>query len=228
MRKARLLLLIACVLLWPSSAHASFWGWLEQMSGPGPFGGGDLAFTFLCNRGEDGFGSCWPGLTSGTKDHAATKRHPITGTVVLKFGWYGSSEEDPRFRDLPATDADNFGSVRVSPVSVLYLFRHGAFDFGAGAGFWRISASSGAEFPAFFKFALTPANVALSPLALRPKWKDAEWTHFLRLEVDTAFIPAGFKGSEFNNTRTTFKVDHEFLTRASIVIDGGQLLSLIK
>ena len=42
MTRTRLLLMLIAVLLWPTQAHAArgFWGWLEELSGPGPFKGG--------------------------------------------------------------------------------------------------------------------------------------------------------------------------------------------
>src|SRR4051794_30183748 len=216
MRKARLLVLIACVLLWPTAAHANFWGWLEQMSGPGPFSpsGPEISVAFLCNRGPDGFGNCW----------SVKEQHPILGRFVLRFGRFTSDDKDSRFSDLPSTDPDNLGSVRVSPVAVLYLVRRGPFDFGGGGGFWRVGTGSGARFPAFYRFTV-PVSAAISPFALRPKWRTAEWTRSFRFEVGGDYVPSGFKGSDFNNTRTTFNEPHEFLTRAAFVIDGLALLS---
>ena len=42
MTRTRLpLLIMIVVLMWPTPAHAArgFWGWLEELSGPGPFKG---------------------------------------------------------------------------------------------------------------------------------------------------------------------------------------------
>src|SRR5262245_19760436 len=120
MKKTRLLVLVAALALWPSAARASWWSWLEELSGPGPFTGGviSVALAWLAN-GERV--NCWD-------------RKKVKQTVVVRFGWFDSGDH-PRFRDLPPTDADNRDKVRVFPLSGLYLFRpHRSIDIGPGAG----------------------------------------------------------------------------------------------
>ena len=44
MRVARVLAVLTMVTFWSTPAHAarSWWGWLEELSGPGPFHGDDV------------------------------------------------------------------------------------------------------------------------------------------------------------------------------------------
>lgn len=216
MRKAQLFVLVALVVLWPSSAYAerSFWGWLEELSGPGPFRGTDIPITLLCDYGK-GLGNCW----------RVHKEETVKRTLSFKIGRFTSDDKDPRFKDLPATDTDNRGTVTVVPVTVLYLFRQGPLDLGPGAGLWRVS---GDGFPAFYKLALTPISASFSPFALikneARKGDTVRWAHVLRFELDTTFVPQGFKGSDFKNTRTKFDSGPEFLTRGVIVIDVGAII----
>ena len=223
MKRAQVIAVLTLVLLCPRPAFAgrSFWGWLEEMSGPGPFRGTDVTFTVLCDYGPRRLHSC-SRLPPTTVDRDAT--HPIVGTLVVKIGRYTSSENDPRFKDRPLSEENNQGKVLVRPLSVIYMARRGPFDFGPGIGVWRISADSGADFPAFTKLVLTPMTAAVSPLALVPDWKNRLWARALRLEVDTSYVVGGFSADNFKNSHTTFKAPHEFLTRAAIVVDLGALL----
>jgi hypothetical protein len=216
MRNVRLLMIVAVFALYPADAHAArgFWGWLEELSGPGPFKGDlpVLSVPIGCVR-DDGHNlpNCW----------SRSDKH-IRRVIAVRFGSFTSESDRPRFDDLPAGDPDNSGEVHVRALSALYLFRvHPAVDVGAGIGFMRVS---GDGFDAFSRLTLTPASVSVSPFALRPSWAYNRYAHILRIEVDTSFVPQGFKGSDFGNTRTRFDSGPEFLTRVATVIDLSVLI----
>jgi hypothetical protein len=59
---------------------------------------------------------------------------------------------------------------------------------------------------------------------LKPSWHYNRYAHIFRIEVDTSFVPQGFKGREFGNTRTRFSSGPEFLTRVATVIDLSALI----
>lgn len=206
MRKARLILFVVAVGLWPATAHAGWWAWLEELSGPGPFKGEVFSFTIACAR-QDAFKACPAGDNNTWK------------TIVVRFARF-TSDDGPRFKDLPANDADNRGKVTIVPVTGLYLFRlHKSLDAGPGVGFMRVSGNG---FSPFYRLVLTPVSVSFTPFELLDKG-DSHWKRVLRLELDTSFVPQGFKGSDFDNTRTTFDSGPEFLTRGALVIDLGAL-----
>lgn len=209
MRKLRVMALAIVVALWPSTGHAGFLAWLEELSGPGPFTGEVYSFTIGC-VGTEGFKFCPVG-------DPEFKR-----TIVLRVAWFNSDADTPRFKDLPATDADNQGKVSVLPVSGLYLFRLRPWlDVGPGAGFMRVS---GRGFSPFYRLVLTPMSASFTPFALHEKWQRSPWSQVLRLELDTSFVPQGFTGADFQNSRTSFDSGPEFLTRAAIVVDLGALV----
>ena len=217
MRNARLLIIVALFALWPSDAHAGrgFWGWLEELSGPGPFKGNApvLSVPITCVRDDH---------LKLMNCYSRSDKH-IRQILAVKYGSFASDDDQPRFKDLPATDADNLGEVHVQALSALYLFRvHPAVDVGPGAGFLRLSGSG---FGAFYKLTLTPVNVSVSPFALKPSWHYNKYAHILRIEVDTSFVPQGFKGRDFGNDRTRFDSGPEFLTRIATVIDLSALIS---
>ncbi len=207
-QKVRLIIFVVAVALWPAPAHASFWSWLEELSGPGPFGGYMFSFTVACVQGDQ------------------VKACPVTDRdtpqrIVVRLGRFTSKADRPRFKDLPASDADNQGDVHVMPVSGLWLFRlHRSLEAGPGIGFMRVS---GDGFDAFSKVSLTPLSATFTPFALCKDLAKSRWAYVLRVELDTSYFPQGFKGVDFNNNRTTFDSGPEFLTRAGVVFDVGAL-----
>jgi hypothetical protein len=209
-QKARLIFFVVAVALWPATAHAGFWSWLEELSGPGPFRGYMFSFTVACVR-DDGFNACPVG------DEATRQR------IVVRVGRFTSKEDRARFKDLPANDEDNQEDVHVMPVSGLWMFRlHRSLEAGPGIGFMRVS---GKGFDAFSKVSLTPLSATFTPFALSEELAKSRWAYVVRLELDTSYFPQGFNGADFENTRTNFDSGPEFLTRAGFVLDLGALVS---
>jgi hypothetical protein len=214
MTRARLLLIMTAFLLWPSHAHAAlgFWGWLEELSGPGPFKGGGIIQPVACLDPETHrLKWCW---RTGKEDDVSR----IPRTLMVSFGVF-NSVGGPRFNDLPETDADNQGKVRLLSVTGLYMFRlHRSLDIGPGVGFLRLS---GERFDPFYKLVLTPMNASFAPFVLISK---SRYARILRLELDSLFVPQGFKGADFRNSRTTFDSGPELINRAGVVLDFGALI----
>jgi hypothetical protein len=209
-QRTRMILFVAILATWPSTAHASFWSWLEELSGPGPFGGYMFSFTVACVR-DDTLKAC----PVGNED---TRQ-----TIVVRLGRFTSKADRPRFKDLPASDADNQGDVHVMPVSGLWLFRlHRSLEAGPGIGFMRVSGNG---FDAFSKVSLTPLSATFTPFALNKDLAKSRWAYVVRLELDTSYFPQGFNGTDFNNNRTTFDSGPEFLTRAGFALAVGALFS---
>src|SRR3954468_2909780 len=59
----RVVVLLALLTLWPSAAFAAkgWWGWLEELSGPGPFPGPGGAAPVFCMKESEHVG-CWRGV----------------------------------------------------------------------------------------------------------------------------------------------------------------------
>ena len=167
--------------------------------------------TVACEGGQaTRLGSC-----ADTRRDVSTIRR----TFVIRIGIFDSGD-GPRFNDLPETDADNQGMVRLTAVTGLYLFRlHPSLDIGSGLGFVKLS---GERFDSFYKFVLTPVNASFTPFAL--KWPTSRYARLLRLELDNSFVPKGFTGADFGNSRTRFDSGPEFMTRASFVLDVSSVI----
>jgi hypothetical protein len=218
----RLALLMSAVLLWPTHAHAArgFWGWLEELSGPGPFKGGGVTLPVACLDPETRRLEWCPAIRKPVDESKIPREwSKIPQTVMVSFGVFNSGD-GPRFADLPPNDDDNRGAVRLMSLTGLYVFHVGALEVGPGAGFLRLS---GAGFDPFYKLVLTPVNASLAPLMLASKIT-SRYRRLLRLELDTSFVPQGFKGTDFGNSRTAFDSGPEFITRAAVVVDFGELI----
>jgi hypothetical protein len=232
-RTARLLLFVVVLAGCPSTAHADFLSWLEELSGPGPFRGDMLWVPVACRDRAPAlvdtdepsrWHACLVRVTTD-KEQKSKQKQPVPLLVAVKFGWFRSNN-GPRFKDLPATDPDNQGRVSVLPVSGLFLLRlHRAVDVGAGAGFLRVS---GKGFDPLYRLSLTPISASVTPLALNCAWQEKRWAYIIRAEFETSYIRGGFKGTDFNNTRTSFKSGPEVLTRVGFAIDTGALAGWIR
>ena len=228
MRTARLLLFVVVLAGCPATAHADFLSWLEELSGPGPFHGDMLWVPVMCYDKDQSptWHPCLVRVTTKSEDTIrATKPLPIPIVVAVKVGWLRSND-GPRFKDLPATDPDNQGKVNVLPVSGLFLFRLQRWlDVGFGAGFMRVSGNG---FDPVYRVSLIPVSASIMPLTLNRNWQDHRWAYIIRAEIESSYLPQGFKGTDFNNTRTSFKSGPEFLTRAGLVFDVGALAGWIR
>jgi hypothetical protein len=216
MTRTRLsLLVITAVLLWPSPAHAAqgFWGWLEELSGPGPFTGWLFSTPVACRQGDE-WVYCGPGkLRRDSKE--------IRRKIELKFGVL-SSDERQRFQDLPKDATGNVGSVYAVPVTVVYAFRlHRTIEAGPGVGFLRISGSG---FKSLYRLTLSPVNATIRPLLARESWENNRWARVVRFEFDTLLVTAGFDGADFGNSETSFRSGREFLTKIGFVLDFGEVI----
>ena len=213
----RVVVLLALLTLWPSAAFAAkgWWGWLEELSGPGPFRGYVLSFPVLCVR-DGQLVPCYKQLPPHSTEDDAVKFRPKR-MVYVSVGSLGS-DDHLRFKDLPDTP-ENRREVNVLQVSGLYMFRlHPAVDVGAGAGTMRLS---GEGFDAIWRFTLVPTSVAVRPFAFVKEWKDSRWAGMIRGELETSFVTAGFTAEQFGTPASSFKTGPEFLTRAAVVIDLG-------
>jgi len=203
------MVLLALLTLWPSAAFAAkgWWGWLEELSGPGPFQGPGVAVPVFCMKDSEHV-SCWRGVDP------APNRRLLVGVARLGSG------HNLRFKDLPDTP-DNRREVKVLQISGVYMFRVlAAVDVGFGAGTMRFS---GAGFEPLWRFTLIPGSVSVHPFAFIDGWKKNPWAHVVRAEIETSFVTQGLKASQFGTPASSFSVGPESVARAAIVVDFSTL-----
>jgi hypothetical protein len=220
MTKARVLALLALLVLWPTPAHAAkgFWGWLEELSGPGPFNGPVAAMSLKCWH-DDESRPCRP--LKGHNRDVSNRNAEINQTFDISVGWLRSGN-NPRFKDLVGSvndSPDNYRNVTVVPVSGLFLFRpHRSVDIGPGAG---VLLFFGDDVDAKPRLVLIPVSATWKPL-LSTEWLRAHWGRVGRvvnLEFQASYITKGFTGADFGSTVTAYKPVREVLGTWGISID---------
>jgi hypothetical protein len=242
MQKMRLLFLIGLLALSPSPAEASgWWGWLEELSGPGPFKGTpplDLSLTVFCGRAagentkrgdmrwclrpgnlkKNPFENLW---TPPESDKSNSSK--ITRGIDLRYFRLASDADKSLF---PADSPADKRAVSVNIVEVLYFLRpYPALDVGVGAGWIHFSGDGLTAGPNSFqefstsRMTLTPVHLALTPAALSPKSPPV--LKMFRLEFEEKYITRGFAGADFGDTVTAFSADGELRSSWRIAVDLG-------
>jgi hypothetical protein len=214
MKRSRLLLLVGIFAVWPSlaSAQDGWFGWLEQLSGPGPFHGGGAAVRLFCVL-EDGK------VTRCFTDQNADRNNPIRGVFELRASWL-TSGDNPRFRDTPA-DTRSVHAFWIDPVFFVRVDR--ALDVGAGAGLIRFS---GDGFNPLYRMTFTPVSVSFVPFAFAQPGDAGlrRWARVVRLRFEETYLTKGFTGADFGSTDTKFSTGGEFRASAGIVFDFASLI----
>lgn len=209
MRYARLLMLFAIVVSSPATAFADsgWWAWLEEMSGPGVFGGYMHSVPVRC----------WTMTTNGqTKKSAKTTcggdaktlnaTEPIVWTVRVTGGVL-SSFNFPRqkvgYVPPPAgTPSSNNDPVYALPAMATFTVRTGrAWEFGTGAGslfFWGKDVNSHARLIA------TPVTASWRFLVWN-EHQDTPKRQRWAVEGQTYLIVAGFHATSFSNIDNGFR-----------------------
>jgi hypothetical protein len=213
--------IVAAVLLATSApAHARGpWGWLDKLSGPGPFYPGVPGFSFTpCAVGQE------PSLTPC---------FPTEKPLELKFyasieiaDWHADANQDF------TRDVNLFTLQGVFYVPLINLPKVGkfgpmhAFDVGAGIGMYRFSGagvkdSSGQEgghrsrvsIP--LRLRITPSELAAS------RFKSKKWRHVLSgfyFRVGFDGLPGSFDEDDFV-APADYAVESSFLDTGAVVID---------
>ena len=240
MKKTRLIFLIGLLALSPSRADAKgWWGWLEELSGPGPFKGTpplDLSVTLFCHKVDEQNALRWclrPGdlkknpfadfLTPPPVSAKSNLSEKITQGIDVRYFHLSSDADKSLF---PADSPQDKRAVIVNIVEVLYFLRpYRALDVGVGAGWINLSGDSlTAERKSFQEFStsrmtLTPVHLALTPAALWPHPPPA--LKMFRLEFEEKYITRGFTGADFGDSVTAFKVGGELRSTWRIAVDLG-------
>lgn len=217
MKFARLLIFVMFVCLWPGTAHAarSWWGWLEELSGPGPFTGPMYSMPAVCWDSE---GKKIPCRLFRRSDGERDK--DIKKSLEITAGWL-TSRSNPRFKDLVTANMDhpdNRRSVFAFPVNATYLFRpHRSLDIGPGAG---VLFFSGKDVRVKARFVVIPVSASWKFLLC------SRTNHWIRralsLEFQTNYILQGFSGRDFGSSTTRFTSGRELVGSIGVAVDLGE------
>lgn len=202
MRYARLLMLFAIIVTSPANAFADsgWWVWLEELSGPGPFGGLMASHPL----------HCWTDGGNSTKCDGSVSLNstePVRRSVRLTYGFL-SSYNYARLKNgsVPADAASsNKMPVYAIPLIATYTVRtHRLWEFGTGGGglfFSGHDVNSNARIiltpvTVSWRFLGTPHNLKVDQMSKRLRWA---------LEGQTYLIFRGFNGTSFSAVDTGYK-----------------------
>ena len=240
---ATVVIVCACLagLLTPAPAEA-LWGrgWLERLSGPGPFWGNVYHVRFLCVTGPsddrqaaaDSFEE-HPGVRKLVRPGVAGKR-----AYASAAGCNFLADDQPRLEvgllvgRMESTENALDYTHRASPIDTSVKLRTWAitFDFrvnrvlDVGVGVGRASfkpAADAALFPDFGRTMAQPLRVTVRPLAAVSNEKILQ---ALTLRFDATKFAGGFTADDFGARPGTFNEPGEILWNWSAVVDLGAIL----
>ena len=244
--KARVVFICVCLLglLVPSPAYALFGsGWLERLSGPGPFSGWAVHPKFLClttpmetderSSARDNLGRHeWTRRLVYPSDAEARVYGSVIGCgflhpeqprleVGLERGWMESTDNVLDYSNFPLTDEQREVKLRTLMITADMRINR-MLDVGVAIG--RASFSPGSDHALFNDFTRTasqPLRVAARPLAAFSKDRRAE---AIVLRFDATKFHGGFTAEDFGANPGTYNEPGEIVWGWSIRVDPLALL----
>jgi hypothetical protein len=206
------LLSVVLVAGFPSDALAVL-GWLEKLSGPGPFTGVQVNIPFACYGKEDEGER--KEIHADYDCDSAVDRHPLV--IAIEIGRLTSAENGLTYANLDPRDRPDVNAVMLIPnVSIpLKLGTRGRLvDVGAGVGVLFFSDDR-QFFKSFWKPALQPLRFSIKPLA----WisEQRRW-EFLEIEFNGTIIGGDLTSSDFGAI-AGLDESSEFVWNRAILID---------
>jgi hypothetical protein len=202
------LVAVACLgLARDAAAQRGSKGWLERLSGPGPFGGWELGTPPLVCFGADGSDPSWFLVRNDS-----TRRFCLDA----EFGWFDTDDEDPR---LP-----QYGEVKAKSFDVNFMYGfHRSVSLGASLGFIHFG---GDRFESFSRFTVAPVRLAFKPLELGASRApcDDRWRSLLRLDFKQYLIAGRLEGSDFGNPAAPLNENWDSVSYWSIGVDASAYL----
>lgn len=245
MRRCRLACVVTMVGVAAATPAEAAWGWLEKLSGPGPFGAQTPAvnFEFVCVYGSES-GSptvnlCRPlrpvsGAEREDRDvQWQTYRSRLRGFVGLEVQRWESRENllferdprDPAIAD-PVDPRGDFAQVRIFELRPNVMMRvHEAVDVGLGLG---LHWFSGDAFDSFFRLSVEPLKLSFAPAAL---FSQRPAARIVKVNAGVRRFRGEFTNEDFCdppqcNVAATrpFSAEGEYLWHSSVLIDLSALL----
>jgi hypothetical protein len=203
MTRARVLAVLAVIVLWPTPAHAArgFWAWLEELSGPGFFDGPMYAMPVKCWHD----GAAVPCRYLKGHDVGVQRNDNINRTFELSGGVLRSGDRR-RFkdRDAIALDADkNNRNVTVVPINGALRFRpYPWLDVGPGIGVLMFFGESVEAKPRIVLLGNATWKPGLSTSALRSR--TGALGRMFGVELQASYITKGFTAADFGSTSSSY------------------------
>lgn len=243
-QKATFVVAGACLLslMTPAPAYAIFGGgWLERLSGPGPFKGLLFDARLLCITGPHDSGTSDRGQQLDDESLGSRMTFPrdrdarvwFTGAgchflppdkprmeIGVDLGFWKSSENVLDYTNRPGlTDDDK--QVRIRTFLVTADLRvNRVFDVGAGIGRASFSSDDDLLFPSFSRTVSQPMRLTTRPLTTF--WNGPR-SEALVVRFDATKFHGGFTAEDFGAVPGTFNEPGEIIWAWSVRIDAFSL-----
>jgi len=195
------LLVLGLTLLVPRDALA-LWGWIEQLSGPGPFYNSSefLVGQLLCvvRDSESGESTVVSLLNGDSQSRIAcltdggVPRKRVRAWVTAEFS-FGRSDHNELFGTAEDQKSLQVGYLGVKPLMFVRALK--AFDVGAGVGFNHFSGHDPAGQPYDFWKTSIPVRLYVTPARFLDK---AYWLRAFFYGAQVDFYPGGFDAADFH------------------------------
>lgn len=204
-----LCLILLALFVRPAPAYASFWAWLEEFSGPGPFKG--YAFL-LTGCVQDGGLRPSPLVKNGTSPASASGAWRPLGCVYFDRGAFDTAADS--LRGFPAIDVAHYD------VGAAFRLFDG-LDVGAGVGRIRFKANGTTR----GKATITPLRLVLRPLLLvTPEQHQQRWMSVFSVYWKETFVVGPLTGTDFGAPAGAFDSPGEIVRSFGVIFDLTSLL----
>jgi hypothetical protein len=235
---ARVVLACACLLglFTPTPAYALFGsGWLERLSGPGPFKGWVFNDRFLCltvpRKGDDRDLQEWARKLTYPREEGKRAYLSLVGCnflpsddprleIGVQGGWLKSTDNVLDYNGLGLSDDDK--EVKLTQWMITADIRvNRVLDVGAAIGRARFRPGGVDLFDDFSRTVTQPLRLTTRPLAALSNDKRLE---ALVVRFDATKFHGGFTDADFGARPGTFNEPGEILWNWAILVDPFALL----
>jgi hypothetical protein len=215
------------------AAAITWWEWLEQLSGPGPFHGWGVGLTFVC------YGHRLPAPGTAEPDPSTpdsrelfldlncgrAARTRVHWGFRVEASWL-STNDNPLVYD-PPPDPEGLEVEAFSFIPTVDVGLRQAVSVGFGGGFMHFS---GDAFPSFTTLVIEPVRVTFKPLVLFATGEGRDrlryGLEFLQLRYAARWLPYGVKAEDFGAVPGTFESGREYLSRFYVEVNAFHLIEL--
>jgi hypothetical protein len=196
------------LLVSAAPARAIGIGWLEKLSGPGPFGGWEVGLPILCfdlAADDRRVTEEQPRNRLGRAGFCGEYQDRAKPTVIIGFQYSDFDSQKNRLEYDPSDERDKTVKLRSYLLSIDVRV-HPAVDVGVGVA---VNRFSGQAFESFTSLSFDPLRITIRPVALfLPRQRavggkvKVSLRDLVQVKANARVYPKGFDARDFGSTGT--------------------------